>query len=97
MYIFALHQHHKDSGHNILEVYIHFIVDALRSPSIILGLLSAMIWDLPFIDAIAAIVSSILIIKWSIGLLKDSGSSLLDIDTLHQGRNQGLGHHHYNN
>jgi Co/Zn/Cd efflux system component len=38
-----------------------------------------MIWNIPFIDTIAAIISSFVIVKWSIGLLKDSGKALLDI------------------
>jgi Co/Zn/Cd efflux system component len=37
----------------------------------------AWFWDIPFIDAIAVILSSLLIIRWSGGLLKDSGKTLL--------------------
>jgi Co/Zn/Cd efflux system component len=36
-----------------------------------------MIWELPYVDAIAALVSSAVIIKWSLGLLKDSGKELI--------------------
>jgi Co/Zn/Cd efflux system component len=55
----------------------------------ILGLTAAMIWNVPFIDAIAAMISSFVIIKWSIGLLKDSGMVLLDIS-----HNKKGGHHY---
>ena len=77
---FLLHHDDKHSDHNIRAAYLHVIADALTSVSAILGLTAAMIWDIPFIDAIAAILSSLVIIKWSFGLLKDSGQVLLDMN-----------------
>ncbi len=74
-----LHHEHEHSDHNIRAAYLHVIADALTSLSAIFGLTAAMIWEIPFIDPIAALVSSLVIIKWSIGLLKDSGKVLLDI------------------
>ncbi|MGQ1784367.1 MULTISPECIES: cation diffusion facilitator family transporter [unclassified Saccharicrinis] len=91
---FLLHHEHEQSDHNIKAAYLHVIADALTSLAAILGLTAAMIWDIPFIDTIAAILSSIVIIKWSIGLLKDSGIVLLDIDKEHKGHIHGHGHHH---
>ncbi|MBN1951711.1 MAG: cation transporter [Bacteroidales bacterium] len=87
---FLLHHDHEHSDHNIRAAYLHVIADALTSVSAILGLTAAMIWDIPFIDPIAAIISSFVIIRWSIGLLKDSGRALLDMDHSHHGH----GHHH---
>ena len=75
-----LRHDHEHSDHNIRAAYLHVIADALTSLSAILGLGVAMIWDIPFIDTIAAIISSLVIIRWSIGLLKDSGRDLLDMD-----------------
>lgn len=94
---FFLHHHHEDSDHNIRAAYIHVIADALTSLSAILGLLAAMIWDLPFIDAIIAILSAMVVIKWSIGILKDSGSILLDLETVQKVNNSGVEHinHHH--
>lgn len=85
---FLLHHDHEHSDHNIKAAYLHVIADALTSLSAILGLIAAMIWNIPFIDTIAAIISSLVIIKWSIGLLKDSGKVLLDIDAVKP-------HHHH--
>jgi cation diffusion facilitator family transporter len=82
---FLLHHDHEHSDHNIRAAYLHVIADALTSVSAILGLTAAMIWDIPFIDTIAALISSFVIVKWSIGLLKDSGKVLLDME---------LDHHH---
>lgn len=74
-----LHHDHKLSDHNIRAAYLHVLADALTSVSAIIGLTAAWIWDFPLIDAIAAIVSSLVIIRWSVGLLRDSGKVLLDI------------------
>ena len=76
---FILHHSHEHSDHNIRAAYLHVLADALTSLSAILGLTAAMIWDIPFIDTIAALISSLVIIRWSVGLLKDSGAFLLDI------------------
>ena len=78
---FLLHHEHEHSDHNIRAAYLHVIADALTSVTAILGLTAAMIWSIAYIDAIAAILSSFVIIKWSVGLLKDSGKVLLDIQT----------------
>lgn len=75
---FLLHHDHEHSDHNIRAAYLHVIADALTSVSAIIGLIIAMIWNVAYIDTIAAIISSIIIIKWSIGLLRDAGKALLD-------------------
>jgi cobalt-zinc-cadmium efflux system protein len=77
---FLLHHEHGHGDHNIRAAYLHVIADALTSVSAIIGLFAAMTWDIPFIDTIAAVVSSLVIVKWSVGLLKDSGKVLLDIE-----------------
>ena len=76
---FLLHHDSEHADQNIRAAYLHVIADALTSVSAIIGLLAAMIWDLLFVDAIAAILSSLIIIKWSVGLLKQSGFKLLDM------------------
>jgi cation diffusion facilitator family transporter len=77
---FLLHHEHEHSDHNIKAAYLHVIADALTSVTAILGLTAAMIWKINWLDALGAIISSFVIIKWSIGLLKDSGKVLLDIN-----------------
>jgi cation diffusion facilitator family transporter len=77
---FLLHHDHEHSDHNIRAAYLHVVADALTSLSAIIGLTAAMIWDIPFIDTIAAVISSMVIVKWSVGLLKDSGKVLLDLE-----------------
>lgn len=76
---FLLHHDHEHSDHNIKAAYLHVIADALTSLSAIGGLIAAMVWNIPFIDTIAALISSAVIVKWAYGLLRDTGKALLDI------------------
>ncbi len=77
---FLLYHDDDHTDHNIRGAYLHVIADALTSLSAIAGLFIAMRWDLYFIDVVVAVVSSLVIIRWSIELLKDSGKVLLDIN-----------------
>ncbi len=74
---FLLHHDDEESDNNIRAAYLHVLADAITSVAAILGLVTAMIWGLPYIDAIAALVSSAVIIRWSLGLLRDSGKELI--------------------
>lgn len=76
---FLLHHDHDHGDHNIKAAYLHVIADALTSVTAIIGLTAAMIWNIVWLDALGAIISSFVIIKWSVGLLKDSGKVLLDL------------------
>ena len=74
-----LHLPGHTSDYNIRAAYLHVLADALTSFSAIIGLTAAMIWDIEYIDTLAAIISSIIIVKWAITLLRDSGKNLLDL------------------
>lgn len=76
---FLLHHDKEESDTNIKAAYLHVIADAVTSVSAIIGLTAAMIWDISYIDTIAAIISSFVIIKWAIGLLKESGGILIGL------------------
>lgn len=78
---FILHHEHEHSDHNIRAAYLHVVADALTSITAIIGLTAALIWDIVWLDAIVGMLGSFLIIKWSISLMKDSGSVLLDISS----------------
>jgi cation diffusion facilitator family transporter len=71
--------HHKEEhgDHNIRAAYLHVLADALTSLTAIIGLAVAMVWDFPFIDAVGGIVSSLIITRWSFGLLRKTGLSLI--------------------
>ena len=74
---FLLHHDHEESDYNIMAAYLHVVADAISSVAAIVGLLTAMIWGLPHVDAIAALISSAVIIRWSLRLLRDSGRELI--------------------
>jgi cation diffusion facilitator family transporter len=74
-----LHHDHNESDQNIKAAYLHVIADAITSVSAILGLTAAMIWNITYVDTIAAIVSSLVIIRWAVGLLRESGRMLISL------------------
>jgi len=76
---FLLHHDHEHSDHNIRAAYLHVIADALTSLAAIGGLTAAMLWDVMWVDTLAAVISSLVIIRWSVGLLRDTGKKLLDV------------------
>ena len=77
---FILHHEHGESDHNIRAAYLHVIADALTSVTAIIALTGAMLWNILWLDALGAVISSFVIIKWSVVLLKDSGKVLLDLN-----------------
>lgn len=76
---FILHHQQEYSDHNIRAAYLHVVADAFTSLAAIIGIMAAMIWGVMFVDALAALISSLVIIRWAVKLLKDSGKVLLDI------------------
>lgn len=69
-------EHHHD--HNLRSAYLHVMADALTSVTAIIALLAAKYFGWIWMDPIMGIVGSILVAKWSMGLLKQTSSSLLD-------------------
>ncbi len=69
-------EHHAD--HNIRAAYLHVLADALTSVTAIVALVGGMIWSIYSLDAISGILSSIIITKWSIDLIRNSGRDLID-------------------
>jgi len=74
-----LHHHEEESDHNIKAAYLHVLADALTSVTAIIALIGAMVWNWLWLDAAGAVISAFVIIRWSSGLLKASGKTLLDL------------------
>ena len=68
--------HHHD--HNLRAAYLHVLADTLTSLLAIVALLAAKYYGWIWMDPVMGIVGAILITKWSIGLLKQTGGVLLD-------------------
>lgn len=75
-----LQHKHEHSDNNIRAAYLHVLADALTSVTAIIGLTAAMLWNIIWLDALGAMISSGVIISWSVRLLRDSGKDLLDIE-----------------
>lgn len=80
------HTHHHSSAHghahgrdnNLRAAYVHVLADAATSVAAIAGLVAAQAFDLVAIDPAVALVGTIVILGWALGLLRDSGAVLLD-------------------
>jgi cation diffusion facilitator family transporter len=70
------HTHHHD--HNLRAAYMHVLADALTSVLAIVALLFGKFYGWYWLDALMGIVGALVISKWTIGLMKQTGPILLD-------------------
>lgn len=75
---FVLHENPEEGqeDYNRHSAYLHVLADALTSIGAIFGLICAMIWNITWIDAFVALISSLVIIRWAKNLLFDTGKVL---------------------
>jgi cation diffusion facilitator family transporter len=71
------HHHHRD--HNLRAAYLHVLADAVTSVLAIGGLILALSFGWPWIDAVVGLVGACVIASWSFGLIRDAGRVLLDV------------------
>jgi len=75
----AAHGHHHDHGdHNLKSAYLHVLADALTSVLAIGALLSGKFLGLGWMDPLMGIIGAILIARWAVQLIMQSGGVLLD-------------------
>ncbi|KVE66295.1 CDF family Co(II)/Ni(II) efflux transporter DmeF [Burkholderia vietnamiensis] len=77
------HEHGASAAardHNIRSAYIHVLADAAVSVLTIAGLLLARAFGWLWMDPLAGIVGALVIANWSYGLMRDTGSILLDMN-----------------
>lgn len=72
---------HENNDYNFKAAYLHILADALTSILAIGALLAGKYLNLIYFDSIIGILGGILIIKWAIGLLKDTVKILIDYKT----------------
>ena len=82
------HDHHHHRDHNLRAAYLHVLADALTSVMAIGGLIVALWFGWPWIDAVVGLVGACVIASWSYGLIRDAGKVLLDV--VPDGRTQGF-------
>lgn len=71
------HSHHHD--HNLRAAYLHVLADALTSVFAIIALFAGKLYGLNWMDPMMGIVGAVLVTRWSIGLLRETGRVLLDV------------------
>lgn len=79
---FVLHHKKEDSDHNIRSAYLHVLADGLTSIAAIIALTAGMFFNWYSLDAISGILSSVIITKWSVDLLRNSGRDLIEFKKL---------------
>jgi cation diffusion facilitator family transporter len=72
------HEHTHSEDHNLRAAYLHVLADALTSVLAIIALLAGRVFGWVWLDALMGIVGSLVISRWAIGLLRDTGHILLD-------------------
>ena len=75
------HDHHapgKSRDNNLRAAYLHVLADALTSVLAIVALLVGRSYGWLWADPLMGVVGALVIARWSWGLIKDSGSVLLD-------------------
>lgn len=79
------HHHHSHGHHdvNLRAAYIHVIADAATSLLAIGALLGGRFFGASWLDPMMGIVGAVLVTRWAIGLLRESGAILLDAEMHH--------------
>lgn len=72
------HPHHRD--HNLRAAYVHVLADALTSVFAIAALLTGKLLGWTWMDPVMGVVGAIVIARWSVGLIRDTGAVLLDAE-----------------
>lgn len=70
------HAHGQDL--NLRSAYLHVIADAATSVLAIVALIGGKLWGAAWLDPLMGLVGAVLVTVWAIGLLRDTGSILLD-------------------
>lgn len=79
------HHHHGDEGHahhdhNLRGAYLHVLADALTSLLAIAALSTGKLLGWTWMDPVMGLVGSLVIARWSHGLLRDTSRVLLDAE-----------------
>ena len=72
------HAHHAD--HNIRAAFMHVVADALTSVLAIVALVAGLWFGAVWLDALMGLVGAAVILHWSVGLMRDTGGILLDME-----------------
>lgn len=72
------HAHEHGGDNNLRAAYLHVLADALTSVLAITALLFGSLYGWLWLDPLMGLVGSLVIARWSWGLIRDAGGILLD-------------------
>lgn len=72
------HREHHGRDQNLRAAYLHVLADALTSVLAIIALLAGSIYGWIWLDPLMGIVGALVIARWSWGLMRDTGATMLD-------------------
>jgi len=72
------HGHHHDL--NLRSAYLHVVADAVTSVLAIAALVGGKYFGATWLDPVMGLVGAVLVGRWALGLLRDSGKVLLDAE-----------------
>jgi Co/Zn/Cd efflux system component len=72
------HDHHHHHDHNHESAYIHILTDALTSVFAIVALILGQWQGWSWLDPFVGVLGGLVVFKWSLGLIAQSGMELLD-------------------
>ncbi|ADO41686.1 CDF family Co(II)/Ni(II) efflux transporter DmeF [Ketogulonicigenium vulgare] len=70
--------HHAGQDNNIRAAYLHVLADALTSVLAIVALVMGSVFGWGWMDPMMGIVGGLVIARWSVGLIRDTGRTLVD-------------------
>lgn len=70
--------HHHGKDQNLRAAYLHVLADALTSVLAIVALIAGSLYGWIWLDPLMGIVGALVIAKWSWGLMRDTGATMLD-------------------
>ncbi len=78
----AQHEHegHAHHDHNLRSAHLHVLADALTSVFAIGALCAGKFLGWSWMDALCGVLGAAVILRWSFGLLRDTGAVLLDVE-----------------
>lgn len=72
------HDHHHHHDNNLRSAYFHVLADALTSVLAIVALVAGLYLGWVWLDPVMGVVGAAVIARWSWGLMRDTGSVLVD-------------------
>lgn len=72
------HAHDHNHNHNLRAAYLHVLADLVTSVAAVLALAGARWGGWRSLDPVMGVISSVVVLRWGVGLVRTSGSQLLD-------------------